>query len=398
MPAKVHKAAMVASPSPPAPALVARELLAWYDRHRRDLPWRAVSGTKPDPYAIWLSEIMLQQTTVAAVKPYFARFLARWPNVRALAAAPRDEVMSLWAGLGYYARARNLHDCAATIVARHGGAFPTCEAQLRELPGIGDYTAAAIAAIAFGEAAVVVDGNVERVVARLHAIETPLPKARPEIRARVAAMVPAARPGDFAQAMMDFGATLCTPKSPACTLCPLASPCAARLGGDPTEFPRRLLKKPRPLRLGAMAVIAGRDGAIVVRTRPASGLLGGMTEFFGTDWTEHPADASPLQAFADLSWRVGGTVEHVFTHFALRLAVFAGETTRDAPPDGYRWIAPAALALAPLPSLMHKVLEAASGTPARPSAVVPLDARGLGLVGLEGADQQRRRKRENHKA
>jgi A/G-specific adenine glycosylase len=266
------------------------------------------------------------------------------------------------------------------------------------LPGIGDYTAAAIAAIAFGEAAVVVDGNVERVAARLHAIETPLPKARPEIRARVAAMVPASRPGDFAQAMMDFGATLCTPKSPACTLCPLAHSCAARLAGDPTDFPRRLVKKPRPLRYGAMAVIARGDGSILARTRPARGLLGGMTEFFGTDWTEQPADASPLRAHADLSWEARGTVDHVFTHFALCLSVFAGETNQAVPPDGYRWVTPAALAKAPLPSLMQKVHEAARGDAARPSAVVPLDAGGLGLVSLEGADQQRRRKRENHKA
>ena len=210
-----------------SPAVTAA-LLAWYDRHRRALPWRALGGARPDPYAVWLSEIMLQQTTVAAVKGFYARFLALWPDVGALATAPREAVLKEWAGLGYYARARNLHACAAAVVERHGGRFPDTEVELRALPGIGDYTAAAVAAIAFGRVATVVDGNVERVMTRLHALETPVPAARPEIRRRTAALVPGDRPGDFAQATMDLGATICTPKSPACVLCPLAPSCAAR--------------------------------------------------------------------------------------------------------------------------------------------------------------------------
>src|SRR5258708_6207537 len=253
----------------------ASDLLDWYDRHRRDLPWRAAPGATPDPYRVWLSEIMLQQTTVRAVAPYFARFLARWPNVQALAAAPLDDVLKAWAGLGYYARARNLHACARAVVERHGGAFPSSEAGLAELPGIGPYTAAAIAAIAFGARAAAVDGNVERVVTRLFAIEQALPAAKPQIRKLAAGLVPDARSGDFAQAMMDLGATICTPTRPACAICPWMQACEACRHGDPAGFPRRAPKPVRRLRRGAAFVALRADGCVLMRARPPKGLLGG---------------------------------------------------------------------------------------------------------------------------
>src|SRR5690606_9140907 len=246
-------------------ATVAPALLRWYDRHARVLPWRAPPGADPpDPYAVWLSEIMLQQTTVAAVAPYYRAFLARWPDVGALAAAPQDEVMAAWAGLGYYSRARNLHRCAQQVAAELGGRFPDTEEGLRTLPGIGPYTAAAIAAIAFDRQAAVVDGNVERVVSRLFAVTTPLPQAKTEIRALVERLVPASRPGDFAQAMMDLGATVCTPKRPRCMLCPLREDCTALSAGDPEFYPVRLARKERPARRGAAFVAVREDGAILL--------------------------------------------------------------------------------------------------------------------------------------
>ena len=261
-------------------------LLDWYDRHRRVLPWRAAPGQRSDPYRVWLSEIMLQQTTVKAVGPYYARFLARWPNVRALAAAPLDDVLKAWAGLGYYARARNMHACARAVVERHDGEFPQSEAELRALPGIGAYTAAAIAAIAFGARATPVDGNIERVIARLYAIDTPLPAAKPEIFRLASALTPARRAGDFAQAMMDLGATICSPKRPACALCPWNENCAAHARGDAETFPRRLPKREGVLRRGAAFVVCRADGFLLVRTRPAKGLLGGMTEVPTTEWLQ----------------------------------------------------------------------------------------------------------------
>jgi A/G-specific adenine glycosylase len=337
-------------------------LLAWYDRHRRALPWRAAPGAASDPYAVWLSEIMLQQTTVAAVKPYFAAFLARWPTVEALAAAPVEEVMRAWAGLGYYSRARNLHACAAAVVARHGGRFPAEEAALRALPGLGPYTAAAVAAIAFGRSAVVIDGNVERVVARLYAIETPLPAAKPLIRARAAELTPERRAGDYAQAMMDLGATICTPKNPACAICPLSSPCAGRVSGDPARFPVKGPRAVRPMRRGAAFYILRADGAVLVRTRPAKGLLGGMTEIPGTPWSADfdPRGALRLAPVKARYRKLDNIVAHGFTHFELQLTIYAAGVEAGRPaPDGCRWAAAASLDAEALPSLMRKAIEAA---------------------------------------
>jgi A/G-specific adenine glycosylase len=342
-------------------------LLAWYDRHRRRLPWRALPGEPADPYRVWLSEIMLQQTTVTAVAPYYARFLARFPSIGALAAADLEDVFKLWAGLGYYARARHLHACAQAVVARHGGAFPAAEEDLLALPGIGPYTAAAVTAIAFGRPASPVDGNVERVIARLYAVEEELPAAKPAIRALAEQLRPQQRPGDFAQAMMDLGATICTPKNPACALCPFMGACAARRRGDPETLPRKARKREGRLRRGAAFVALRADGHLLVRTRPAKGLLGGMTEVpttaFLADFDETGAlrDAPRFAArgrAASARWRrLAGVVTHVFTHFPLELVVYRTLVPQAAAaPDGMRWIAAGDIAGAALPSLMRKVL------------------------------------------
>ena len=340
---------------------VAERLLGWYDVHARRLPWRARPGETADPYAVWLSEIMLQQTTVAAVGPYFRDFLARWPEVRALAAAPVDDVMRAWAGLGYYSRARNLHACAIAVATEHGGTFPDTEAGLRALPGIGTYTAAAIAAIAFGRRATVVDGNVERVVSRLFAIETPLPQSKPEIRMKAETLTPDDRAGDFAQAMMDLGATLCTPKRPACNRCPLSASCQAHAAGIEETLPRRLAKKERPTRRGACFVLTRADGAVLLRKRPAKGLLGGMMEVPTTEWRSEDIDEAALLSYAPakIAWRrVPGPVEHTFTHFHLELAVFAAAADAKAAKsaDGI-WVPLAELGGEALPSVMRKVVD-----------------------------------------
>ena len=302
----------------------ARQLLDWYDRHRRDPPWRAPPGVRPDPYRVWLSEIMLQQTTVAAVTPRFEAFLARWSDVHALAAADRDDVLDAWAGLGYYARARNLHRCAQAVVADHGGDFPDTEPDLATLPGIGPYTAAAIAAIAFNRPAAAVDGNVERVIARLERIETPLPAAKPLIRKATETLVPAERPGDFAQALMDLGATICTPRKPACALCPWRDDCAARRTGDAEALPRKAARAARPKRRAMLFWLRAGDD-VLLRRRPEDGLLGGMLELPSTPWREAamPGLEDGMQhAPAGADWRLlGGRVRHVFTHFELELAV-----------------------------------------------------------------------------
>lgn len=342
-------------------ARAAAAILSWYDRHRRDLPWRARLGEAADPYRVWLSEIMLQQTTVAAVRPYFARFLARWPTVSQLAEASGEEVMRAWAGLGYYSRARNLHACAKIIKSQFGGQFPAAPAALQMLPGIGPYTAAAIAAIAFGQRAAAVDGNVLRVAARLFAIKTPLPAAKPEITARVEALVPASRPGDFAQALMDLGATVCTPRQPECAICPLREFCLGFALGQANEFPFKAARLPRPLRRGAAFFICRQDGAILIRTRPDKGLLGGMAELPGSVWSQNFDEAlAPSQAPLPASYRkLEDVIEHVFTHFALRLSVYVAEVRQDSGiPKGYRWVPAPGLDEEPFPAVMRKVIDA----------------------------------------
>ena len=344
---------------------VAARLLAWYDAHHRELPWRVppariARGERPDAYRVWLSEVMLQQTTVEAVKPYFARFTALWPSVEALAAADADDVMKAWAGLGYYSRARNLRACAEAVVEAHGGRFPETEAGLRALPGIGAYTAAAIASIAFSRPAAVVDGNVERVVSRLHAIATPLPVAKAGIRAHVEAMLPQDRPGDFAQAMMDLGATLCSPKRPKCMLCPVNADCAALAEGEPERYPVKAAKKERPRRRGAAFVAVRGDGAVLLRKRPATGLLAAMAEPPTSAWGarqdgETGVGAAPFAA----AWKPAGAIGHVFTHFELTLDVWRADVGDAAAPEGAWWSPPQALAGEALPTVMKKAIAAA---------------------------------------
>src|SRR6201991_2673409 len=268
-------------------------LLAWYDRHRRKLPWRAPAGERADPYRVWLSEIMLQQTTVKAVGPYFEKFVARWPDAAALARASLDDVLRMWAGLGYYSRARNLHACAVTVARDHGGMFPDTEDGLRALPGIGPYTAAAIAAIAFGRRTMPVDGNIERVVSRLYAVEEPLPQAKPLIQQLAATLLGDTRAGDSAQALMDLGSTICTPKKPACALCPINDDCLGFARGDQETFPRKAAKKTGELRRGAAFVVT-RGGELLVRTRAEKGLLGGMTEVPTSEWLASQDDQAAL--------------------------------------------------------------------------------------------------------
>ena len=344
---------------------VAATLLAWYDREKRDLPWRTPPEEAPDPYKVWLSEIMLQQTTVKAVLPRYDLFLRRWPDVGALARAELGEVLAAWAGLGYYARARNLHACARVVAEQLGGNFPEREAELRKLPGIGDYTAAAIAAIAFGKHAAPVDGNIERVVARLFAVTTPLPAAKGELRAFAGALAPVRRPGDFAQAMMDLGATICTPRRPACGLCPVRTDCRGYAEGLAEALPYREEKAERPVRRGATFVAVRPDGAVLLRERPLKGLLGGMLETPSSPWDgtrpkgRSERDHAPLEA----DWRkLPGLVEHTFTHFHLELSVYRAEVEArakpkpGAQPERCRWLKLRELSGAALPSLMRKVL------------------------------------------
>ena len=336
----------------------AKKLLAWYDRHRRDLPWRARPGTRPDPYRVWLSEIMLQQTTVAAAKGYFARFIARWPTLEALAQAELDEVLHAWQGLGYYARARNLHKCARVLVGEHGGRFPDSEQGLRALPGIGAYTAAAIAAIAFDRPATAVDGNVERVVARLFAVEEPLPRARTALHRLAARLTPLARPGDYAQAMMDLGATICTPRSPGCGRCPLSAGCAGLRAGVAEDLPRRQSRAARPTRYGTAFWAMRADGAVLLRRRPESGLLGGMMEIPSTGWESEPRPAVQALAAAPAraDWRLlPGRVRHIFTHFHLELEVMSGVVRDSDGADGL-WVPVARLGEHALPSVMKKIV------------------------------------------
>jgi A/G-specific adenine glycosylase len=336
-------------------------LLAWYARHRRRLPWRAQPGESADAYRVWLSEIMLQQTTVKAVGPYFEKFMARWSDVAALARASLDDVLRMWAGLGYYSRARNLHACAVAVARDHGGVFPDTEAGLKSLPGIGPYTAAAIAAIAFDRPTMPVDGNIERVTSRLFAVEDALPQAKPRIQDLARTLLGPSRAGDSAQALMDLGATICTPKKPACALCPLNEGCAARAQGTQETFPRKAPKKTGALRRGAAFVIT-RGDALVLRTRPDKGLLGGMTEVPGSDWRAGQEDAAALAQAPALKgitrWhRKAGIVTHVFTHFPLELVVYTARVAAGTrAPKGMRWVEIAGLKDEALPNVMRKVI------------------------------------------
>jgi A/G-specific adenine glycosylase len=336
------------------------------------MPWRALPGQTADPYAVWLSEIMLQQTTVMAVKPYFEKFLTRWPTVRHLAAATSDDVMAAWAGLGYYARARNLHKCAQVVAADHGGQFPDTEAALLELPGVGPYTAAAIAAIAFNRRAVVVDGNVERVMARLFAVQDPLPGAKKKLHGLANTLTPSKRPGDYAQGVMDLGATVCTPKSPACILCPWADVCAARKQDIAAELPRKAAKKATPTRHGIAFWLRDKNGRVLLQRRPPKGLLGGMLGFPGTDWRAKPFTAAEAKtsAPAETTWTpLPGVVEHTFTHFHLKLAVWTGRATRTAKADEI-WIAAVDVMDAGLPNVMQKAARHALAKPDKPRRAV----------------------------
>jgi A/G-specific adenine glycosylase len=350
----MSNAARRQNPSP----LDSGAVLAWYDRHARDLPWRVspqdrARGVIPDPYSVWLSEIMLQQTTVATVRDYYRRFVTLWPTVEALAAAPLDAVLKQWAGLGYYARARNLHACAEAVIAR--GGFPAKHAGLLTLPGVGPYTAAAVAAIAFDEPVPVIDGNVDRVMARYLAIDVPVKQAKAEIAAALADAMPA-RPGDFAQAMMDLGATICAPRATACMLCPLQPGCAGTLG-DPLDYPVKVEKAERPTRYGHAFVMRDAAGDVYLQTRPPTGLLAKMTETPTSDWlAERHEPAFPVPG----EWRRVGQVVHVFTHFRLEVDVWTA-TVDPAGLDQGWWTPPAQLAGEALPTVFRKVIDAALG-------------------------------------
>ncbi|MFQ5623005.1 MAG: A/G-specific adenine glycosylase [Paracoccaceae bacterium] len=344
-------------------ASAANSLLGWYDGNARALPWRVPPadigrGIRPDPYRVWLSEIMLQQTAVAAAIPYFRVFTRRWPTVGELAAAADDEVMAAWAGLGYYARARNLLKCARVVARDLNGDFPETEDGLRRLPGIGPYTAAAIAAIAFDRRAVVVDGNVKRVVARLFAVETPLPAAKGELRRLAATLVPRSRPGDFAQAMMDLGATVCTRAKPVCRACPMARACRGRREGTAAGLPRRAPKAPKPVRRGILYFVEREDGALLLETRPPEGLLGGMLGFPSTAWqVDTPPEAPPLRA----DWRpLPGEVRHSFTHFHLVLTIHHARVGAGAVAERGRFMPPGTDLPLALPSVMRKALRLAA--------------------------------------
>ncbi len=367
--AKLQRNPRTGSKSPVARDSVARDvappLLEWYDRERRELPWRMAPGERADPYRVWLSEIMLQQTTVKTVIPYYEKFLRLWPNVKSLAKAELDDVLAAWAGLGYYSRARNLHACAKAVVADHGGKFPSNETTLVTLPGIGPYTAAAVASIAYGERATPVDGNIERVVARLFAVREPLPLAKPALRSLAATLTPLTRTGDFAQAMMDLGATICTPKSPSCLMCPLKNECTARALGIEAKLPSRSPKGEKPNRFGIAFIALREDGAVLLRRRPDNGLLGGMMEIPSTDWLDMlpaAADAMHIVPVKADWWKVPATVRHVFTHFELELVVYRAVVSSDseltfwADSPRCRWVPRRDLDAQALPSVMRKVI------------------------------------------
>ena len=335
----------------------AAAVLAWYDKHARTLPWRVspqarAQGVKPDPYRVWLSEVMLQQTTVAAVQKYFLRFTELWPTVADLAAAPLEAVLVEWAGLGYYARARNLHACARAVVERHGGEFPRTAEGLRTLPGIGAYTSAAIAAIADDERVAVLDGNVERVLSRYFAVDVPVRDAKEDLRARLQETVPE-RAGDYAQALMDLGATICVPRTALCMLCPLQTGCEGAATGNPERYPVKAAKAERPTRYGHTFVILDGDGDVYLRTRPARGLLAKMTETPGSDWgTSRREPEFPFAA----KWQHRGQVVHVFTHFRLELEVWSATAANPGALTEGWWADRRELDGEALPSLFRKVL------------------------------------------
>lgn len=334
-------------------------ILEWYDQNRRIMPWRAIPGCDPNPYHVWLSEVMLQQTTVATVVPYFETFIQRWPTVCALASAKLDDVLHAWQGLGYYARARNLHKCAILIATIHVGRFPDTESELRELPGIGQYTAAAIAAIAFGRKATVVDGNVERVMARLYAVRASLPKVRAQLRELAAKHTPATRCGDYAQAVMDLGATVCSPSKPSCAVCPWAKACVANKKGVAADLPVKLAKPKKPMRYGFVYWMVSPEGSVLLRRRPTSGLLGGMMEVPSTAWTSEPCTMSDARNSAPLEaeWMpLSGIVHHNFSHFDLQLRVLIADVEKVSTLEGV-WCFPKSFNHFALPTVMKKVIK-----------------------------------------
>lgn len=340
----------------------AAKLLAWYDVNAREMPWRVppaqrLAGVVPDPYHVWLSEVMLQQTTVVTVKSYFLKFVERWPSVGDLAAAKDADVMAAWAGLGYYARARNLLKCARVVTRDWRGQFPEAEAELLKLPGIGPYTAAAIRAIAFDHPATVLDGNVERVIARLHRVGEPLPTSKETLREFAKHITPPKRCGDYAQAVMDLGATVCTPRSPSCGICPWQISCVARQAGDAAEFPRKLPKLRKPTRLGIAYVLIRADGAVLLERRPDKGLLGGMLGWQGSDWAEVLPQHQEPQG---VEWQeMPEEVRHTFTHFHLRLRVMKGSALQDHKPATGHFVPAGEFNPSDLPTVMRKVWDLA---------------------------------------
>jgi len=351
---------------PPA-ACRADQLLAWYDHHRRQMPWRSAPGEAANSYHVWLSEIMLQQTTVVTVEPYFAKFIARWPNLEEFAASELDDVLKMWAGLGYYARARNLHKCARIVMAEWGGKFPRTQQALLQLPGVGPYTAAAISAIAFGRRAVVVDGNVERVMARMFAIEEPLPQAKPVLQACAQTLTPHHRPGDYAQAVMDLGATVCKPRKPQCSLCPWRSSCCGRKLEIHEQLPKKIKKPPKPTRHGVAFWLLRADGKVLLRKRKAKGLLGAMMEIPSSPWSEKKPPLNPdAHAPLNTDWQRGKCqiVRHTFTHFHLEIAIWQARTDNNptladaAEEERCYWVSIDDLNQQALPSLMRKIVAA----------------------------------------
>lgn len=345
---------------PPDPAV----LLRWYDRHRRVLPWRVLPGQVADPYAVWVSEIMLQQTTVAAVIPYFQKFMRLWPTLQALAEAPLEALLQQWAGLGYYRRARLLLQCAHVLMTEYDGKIPAREEELKKLPGFGPYTAAAVAAIAFNQPATVVDGNVERVMARIFAVTQPLPQSKTLLRQYAASLQPKSRHGDYAQALMDLGATVCTPRQPQCQICPWQSACQAAQQGIQQDLPRRVAKTAKPIRRALAFVLFDAKDRTFVRQRPVNGLLGGMLEVPSSPWEEDRVDpqAALASAPAATNWTIlSGQVRHIFTHFELEMAVAVGKTS--ARIKSGSWIDPYHLDDYALPNVMKKIIRHALGRP-----------------------------------